>query len=164
MSTPSTPPQIGEKALLFALPNHDGVMTNPADSLGKYVIIYFYPKALTSGCTTQACDLRDNWEDFRKAGVSIFGISPDQPKILKKFKNDKELPFELLSDADHTMATAYDTWKQKSMYGRTYMGMMRDTYVLDPHGTVILVLHKANISTHAGLLLSAISKHSSRST
>jgi peroxiredoxin Q/BCP len=148
MTTPSLPPQIGAKAPLFALPNQNGELVNPSDSLGKYVVIYFYPKALTSGCTIQACELRDHSAELSAANTIVFGISPDAPKLLLKFKNDKNLPFELLSDAEHKMALAYDTWKEKSMYGRTYMGMMRDSYVLDPSGIIIGVLRKVSPTTH----------------
>jgi thioredoxin-dependent peroxiredoxin len=153
-----TRPNVGDKAPLFKLPNQDGVMTDVADSLGQLIVIYFYPKALTSGCTVQACDLRDNWKLLEKQGIRVFGISPDAPNLLKKFQHVEQLPFPLLSDAEHKVAELYGTWQEKSMYGRKYMGMARDSFLLGRDGTVIKVLQKVKPSEHIGQIIEAFSK------
>jgi peroxiredoxin Q/BCP len=156
-----TRPTVGEKAPLFSLPNQDGITVNLADSLGRFVVIYFYPKALTPGCTTQACGLRDNWKTLTHQGLTVFGISPDSPKLLHKFKEKESLPFDLLSDTEHKVADIYGTWVEKSMYGRKYMGMARDTFILGPDGTVINVLQKVQPGQHVEAILKAVSVFSS---
>ena len=158
-----TRPQIGEKAPLFQLPNQDGVMTDVAVSLGQFVVIYFYPKASTPGCTTQACGFRDNWKLLADKGIKVFGISPDAPKLLRKFKENEQLPFDLLSDSEHKIAEIYGTWVEKSMYGRSYMGMARDTFIIDPHGTVISMLHKVKPTEHISDIMKVIDRFSSPS-
>ncbi|RYG62138.1 MAG: thioredoxin-dependent thiol peroxidase [Alphaproteobacteria bacterium] len=152
-----TRPGVGDKAPLFKLPNQDGVMTDLADSLGQLVVIYFYPKALTSGCTVQACDLRDSWKVLQKQGIRVYGISPDQPKLLKNFQEVEQLPFDLLSDNDHKVAELYGTWQEKSMYGRKYMGMARDSFLIGRDGTVISVLQKVKPAEHVGQIIEAFS-------
>jgi peroxiredoxin Q/BCP len=147
----------GDPAPIFALPNQDDIMTDLAVSLGQFVVIYFYPKAMTSGCTTQACSIRDNWTLLSDKGIKVFGISPDKPKILKKFKELEKLPFDLLSDGEHTAAKLYGTWIEKSMYGRSYMGMSRDTFIIKPDGTLLSVLRKVKPSEHVDIILKALS-------
>ncbi len=154
-----TRPTVGDKAPLFKLMNQDGVMTDLADSLGQLVVIYFYPKALTSGCTVQACGLRDNWKTLENQGIKVFGISPDQPKLLKKFQEVEQLPFDLLSDFEHKVAELYGTWQEKSMYGRKYMGMARDSFLLGRDGTVIEVLQKVKPAEHVDAILKAFSAY-----
>lgn len=154
-----TLPSIGTHAPGFTLPNQDGTLIKLADLLGQFVVIYFYPKALTSGCTVQACAIRDNWEQLQRSGTHVIGISPDSPKLLKKFKDTENLPFDLLSDSEHKVAEAYGTWQQKSMYGRTYMGMARDTFILDQKGTIISVLRKVSPATHIHDVMTVISQH-----
>jgi len=153
--------QIGSFAPNFSLYDQDEKLVNLKDSLGKFMVIYFYPKALTPGCTTQACDIRDNWQQLLDLGVIVYGISPDKPKLLNKFKVQENLPFTLLSDFEHQVAERYGTWQEKSMYGRKYMGMARDTYILDRLGMIIGVLHKVKPADHIKDVLAIISKHSS---
>lgn len=150
---------VGDKAPLFGLPNQDSTTIHLADLLGRFVVIYFYPKAMTPGCTTQACGIRDNWSKLQGINTTVLGISPDAPKLLKKFKDVENLPFDLLSDSNHSVAEAYGTWQEKSMYGRTYMGMARDTLVLDPNGTIIGVLQKVKPATHMDDVLDIIHSH-----
>lgn len=154
-----TTPLVGAKAPPFTLSDQDGNMRNLKDYLGQFVVIYFYPKAMTPGCTTQACGIRDNWKTLTDKGVQVLGISPDAPKLLNKFKDTYVLPFDLLSDSEHTVAEAYGTWQEKSMYGKKYMGVMRDTFVLDPDGTIISVLQKATPKTHVDDILKVIDSH-----
>lgn len=156
-----TRPDVGDKAPLFKLPNQDGVMTDVADSLGQLIVIYFYPKAMTSGCTVQACDLRDNWKTLEKQGIRVFGISPDAPNLLKKFQEVENLPFPLLSDAEHKVAELYGTWQEKSMYGRKYMGMARDSFLIGRDGTIIKMLQKIKPSEHVGQILEAFYEYDS---
>lgn len=139
-------------------------MTDLKDSLGQFVVIYFYPKALTPGCTTQACDLRDNWKKLQHEGISVFGVSPDAPKLLRKFKDVENLPFDLLSDSEHIAANLYETWVEKSMYGRKYMGMARDSFLLAPDGRVFSVLQKVQPGEHVEKILKAVSQYKSQNT
>lgn len=155
-----TRPKVGDKAPLFQLLNQDGEMSDLAGSLGQFVVIYFYPKASTPGCTTQACGIRDNWRLLSDKGIKVFGISPDAPKLLKKFKVTEDLPFDLLSDSDHEVAKTYETWLEKSMYGRNYMGMARDTFILAPDRTVLAVLQKVKPAEHVNDILKAIFDYS----
>ncbi|PZP40009.1 MAG: thioredoxin-dependent thiol peroxidase [Pseudomonas fluorescens] len=151
-----TQPAVGDLAPTFTLLNQDENPVNPLDSLSRFVVIYFYPKALTSGCTVQACAIRDNWNDLINRGITIYGVSPDSPKLLRKFKDSENLPFDLLSDPEHTAAEFYGTWQEKSMYGRKYMGMARQTFIVGPDKTIIITMHKVNTSTHVSDLIKAI--------
>ena len=139
---------VGEKAPLFTLQNQDKELTSLDSYAGKWVLIYFYPKALTSGCTVQACALRDAKNDLKKLGLEVLGISPDKPELLKKFEQNDQLNFTLLGDTDHTVAESYGTWGEKSMYGRTYMGMTRASFLVDPSGVVQAVWPKVDPKTH----------------
>jgi thioredoxin-dependent peroxiredoxin len=129
-------PIIGTPAPSFSLPDQTGTLHNLSDYRGQWVITYFYPKALTSGCTTQACTLRDNMAALKALNCVVLGISPDAPALLAKFVEKEGLNFTLLGDQEHKMADAYGAWQQKSMYGRTYMGMVRMTVLIDPIGVV----------------------------
>lgn len=129
-------PTIGQSAPPFNLPDEEGTLTNLKDYLSKWVLIYFYPKAMTPGCTVQACTLRDGGETLKALNCSVLGISPDKPALLKKFIENEKLTFKLLSDSDHLMAENYGAWQQKSMYGRSYMGMARMSVLVDPQGIV----------------------------
>lgn len=115
---------------------------------GSWVVLYFYPKDDTSGCTAEACDFRDAMSDLTKHGVTVVGVSPDSPKSHDKFKAKYDLNFTLVSDEDHAICEAYETWKQKSMYGRTYMGVERTTYIIDPAGKVAATFEKVKVSGH----------------
>lgn len=127
----------------------DGGGTFALSSLkGSWVVLYFYPKDDTSGCTAEACDFRDAMSDLTKHGVTVVGVSPDSPKSHDKFKAKYDLNFTLVSDEDHAICEAYETWKQKSMYGRTYMGVERTTYIIDPAGKVAATFEKVKVSGH----------------
>jgi peroxiredoxin Q/BCP len=127
-----------------------------SDLRGRNVVLYFYPKAATSGCTIQACGVRDHRADYEKAGAVVLGVSPDPPRKLAKFAADEDLDFTLLSDEDHAVAEAYGVWVQKSMYGRTYMGNERTTFVIDPEGRIKQVLRKVKPAEHDDLVLGAL--------
>jgi peroxiredoxin Q/BCP len=122
------------------------------DLRGQTVVLYFYPKDDTPGCTTQACDLRDKWERFHAAGARIFGVSVDSIESHRKFIAKQGLPFALISDADKSIVQAYDVWVEKSMYGKKYMGTERTTFVIRPDGTIKTVFRKVKPSEHTGVL------------
>jgi thioredoxin-dependent peroxiredoxin len=124
----------GDKAPGFTLPDQDGNTVSLADFAGRKVLVYFYPKADTPGCTTQACGLRDILGDI--GDTAVLGISPDKPAKQKRFDEKYSLGFPLLADEDHTVAEAYGAWGEKSMYGRTYMGIIRSAYLVDENGDV----------------------------
>jgi peroxiredoxin Q/BCP len=126
----------GDAAPDFSLPDDSGGTTSLGDFAGSKLILYFYPKAFTPGCTTQACDFRDNHAAFQKAGYRIVGVSPDAPDRLAKFKAKHKLPFTLVSDEDHGVAEAYGAWGTKKNYGREYEGLIRSTFIVDETGTV----------------------------
>ncbi len=123
---------------------------------GKNVILYFYPKADTPGCTKEACEFRDTSPKFSKANTVIVGVSPDPEKAQANFKAKFDLPFTLLADTDHRAAEAYGVWKEKSMYGKTYMGIERTTFVIDPEGKVKKIFTKVKVEGHAEEVLAAI--------
>lgn len=119
-----------------------------ADYLGTWVVIYFYPKAMTPGCTTQACALRDGIKTLKEHNFNVVGISPDTPERLRRFDAQENLGFTLLSDPDHTIADTYGTWQQKTLYGKTYMGMTRSTFLVDPHGIIRKIWPKVDPKKH----------------
>lgn len=134
--------KVGDKAPPFSLPDQEGNTTSLADFRGRKLLLYFYPKADTPGCTKQACGIRDSLEDLTEAGVTPVGISPDQPARQKKFDDKYALGFPLLSDPDHTVAQAYGAWGRKSMYGKTYEGIIRSSFLIDEKGTILQVAYK----------------------
>ncbi|HUQ91206.1 MAG TPA: thioredoxin-dependent thiol peroxidase [Bryobacteraceae bacterium] len=146
----------GDTAPAIELPADDGSMFELTSAKGKNIIVYFYPKADTPGCTTEACEFRDAFPDFRGAGAVVLGVSPDAPKTLAKFKTKFGLPFMLLSDAAHTVAEAYGVWTEKSMYGRKYMGMERTTFLIGPDGKVRNIFRKVKAAGHAEQVLAAL--------
>jgi peroxiredoxin Q/BCP len=123
---------------------------------GRPVVIYFYPKDNTPGCTRQACDIRDAWGDFERAGAVVLGISPDGEASHAKFKAKFGLPFTLLADPDHAVSEAYGVWKQKSFAGRKYMGVERSTFVVAPSGTVARVMRNVDPKAHAADVLAVL--------
>ena len=129
--------QPGDPAPCFNLPDQHGNTVSLNDFKGNLVLLYFYPKADTPGCTTQACCLRDAMPDFDKSGVKICGVSPDQPKEQQKFAEKYSLPFPLLSDPDHVVADAYGAWGEKSMYGKKYFGIIRSSFLIDQDGVIL---------------------------
>jgi peroxiredoxin Q/BCP len=149
--------EAGQKAPEFTLPDQDGNDVSLADFRGQTVVLYFYPKADTPGCTTQACGVRDHLPDFSGAGAAVLGISPDAVSRVKKFHDGQRLNFTLLADADHAVCDAYGVWGEKSMYGKTYFGALRSTFVIDGEGTVVHVIEKASPKTHADDVLALLS-------
>lgn len=141
------------KAPLFNLPDQDNTFHSLEAYIGKWLIIYFYPKDDTPGCTKEACNFRDNGEDFRKKGVSIIGISKDSTKSHKKFADKYNLNFPLLSDPDHTTIEAYGAWGKKKFMGREYDGIFRNTYVINPKGEIVKEYTGINPLTHSAQIL-----------
>jgi peroxiredoxin Q/BCP len=150
-------PAAGDPAPDFELPNQDGEPVRLSDLRGKRTVLYFYPKADTPGCTTQACGIRDRVEDYDAAGAVVLGVSPDPVKAVKKFHDKQGLNFTLLADEDHAVAEQYGVWVEKSMYGKTYMGNERTTFVIGEDGKVAEVLRKVKPKEHDGLVLGALS-------
>lgn len=138
----------GKKAPDFSLVNETGERVTLADFKGQHVILYFYPKDMTPGCTTEACDFRDKHEDFSKLNVVVLGISPDDVKKHVKFIDKHGLPFSLLVDEDHAVAEAYGVWVLKKMYGREYMGIERSTFLIDAEGNLIKAWRKVRVKNH----------------
>jgi peroxiredoxin Q/BCP len=145
--------EAGQPAPDFSLPADDGSTVGLSDLAGTTVVLYFYPKDDTSGCTTQACGLRDMSADYDAAGVRVIGVSPDPVASHVKFRDKHDLPFTLLSDVDHAVAEAYGVWVEKSMYGRTYMGVERSTFVIGPDGVLKEALYKVKPKGHAASVL-----------
>jgi peroxiredoxin Q/BCP len=146
----------GDKAPNFTLPDQHGEKVKLSDLRGETVVLYFYPKANTSGCTTQACGVRDRRADYKKAGARVIGISPDEVKDIDKFAGRYDLDFTLLADAGHAVAEKYGTWVEKSMYGRKYMGVQRATFIIDPKGKIAKVFPKVSPKKHDDLVLKAL--------
>jgi peroxiredoxin Q/BCP len=148
----------GDEAPGFELPDQDGSPVRLSDLRGRPVVVYFYPKAETSGCTVQACGVRDRRADYESAGARVLGISPDPVKKIKKFHDKEGLNFNLLADEDHAVAEAYGVWAQKSMYGRTYWGNERTTFIVDSEGRVADVLRKVKPAEHDERVLKALER------
>ncbi len=146
----------GESAPDFELPDQEGRPVKLSELRGKPVVVYFYPKAATPGCTVQACGVRDHEADYKQAGAVVLGISPDPVRKIKKFADDQTLAFPLLSDEDHAVAEAYGVWVQKSMYGRTYWGNERTTFVIGSDGRVSEVLRKVKPAQHDEQVIAAL--------
>jgi len=148
--------EAGQAAPDFELPDQDGRAVKLSDLRGQNVVVYFYPKADTPGCTTQACGVREHHEDYAKASAVVLGISPDPVEKVKKFHEKQELNFSLLADADHAVAETFGVWVEKSMYGRKYFGNERTTFVIDTGGLVSEVLRKVKPAEHDELVLGAL--------
>ncbi|HEY3865061.1 MAG TPA: thioredoxin-dependent thiol peroxidase [Solirubrobacteraceae bacterium] len=146
----------GDQAPDFELPDQDGNPVKLSDLRGQPVVVYFYPKADTPGCTVQACGVRDHRADYAKVGSVVLGISPDTVKKVKKFHEKYDLDFALLADEDHAVAESYGVWSTKSMYGKTYKGNERTTFVIDSDGKVAEVLRKVKPAEHDALVLAAL--------
>jgi peroxiredoxin Q/BCP len=146
----------GDEASDFELPDQDGRPVKLSDFRGQPVVVYFYPKASTPGCTTQACGVRDHRADYEQANAIVLGISPDPVTKVKKFHEKEGLNFPLLADEGHRVADAYGVWVEKSMYGKTYFGNERTTFVIDPYGKVAEVLRKVKPAEHDALVLKAL--------
>jgi peroxiredoxin Q/BCP len=148
--------QPGAQAPDFELADQNGHPVKLSDLKGQTVVLYFYPRADTPGCTTQACGIRDRSAEYDATGARVIGVSPDEPVALKKFAGKFDLDFTLLGDADHAVADAYGAWGEKSMYGKKYMGMLRSTFIIDPDGKIAKVLPKVQPKKHDDLVLKAL--------
>ncbi len=149
-------PVEGDKAPDFALPDQSGDEVKLSDLRGETVVLYFYPRADTPGCTTQACGVRDRRAEYEAAGARVLGASPDSVEAVKKFAGKYDLDFTLLADADHAVAEAYGAWVEKSMYGKKYMGVQRCTFIVGPDGKIAKVFPKVSPKTHDDLVLKAL--------
>jgi thioredoxin-dependent peroxiredoxin len=149
----------GKKAPAFSLKDQAGQTVKLAELKGHYVVVYFYPKDDTPGCTVEACSFRDEHTKLQKAGAVVLGVSPDDEKSHQKFIKKHSLPFQLLVDADHAMAEKYGAWGEKNMYGKKYMGILRSTVLIDPEGKVAKVWPKVKPDGHAEDVLASIKAH-----
>jgi peroxiredoxin Q/BCP len=140
--------KVGAKAPAFKVPDESGKLVSLASLKGKKVVLYFYPKDMTPGCTQESCDFRDNFARLKKMGVEVFGVSKDSQNSHVKFIGKNNLPFSLLADEDGKMCEAYGVWKEKSLYGRKYMGIERTTVVIDEQGKVSHVYPKVSVKGH----------------
>ena len=141
-------PAIGKSAPSFSLPDQNGNIVTLESLKGKTVVLYFYPKAMTPGCTVQACSLRDSQSELNKLGVVVLGVSPDPVNKLQKFIEKETLNFTLLSDLDHAVAERYGSWGLKKFMGREYMGILRQTFIIDGEGTLRCVMDDVKTKTH----------------
>lgn len=141
-------PKVGSKAPAFSLTDQNGKTVALKDFAGKTVVLYFYPKAMTPGCTVQACGLRDTQAELAAKGAVAIGISPDSPARLKKFETKESLSFTLLGDEDHAVAEKYGVWALKKFMGRESMGILRTTFIIDPQGKIAHVMAKVNTKSH----------------
>jgi peroxiredoxin Q/BCP len=146
-------PEIGKPAPAFTANNQHGNTVSLADFSGKKLVLYFYPKDDTPGCTAEACSLRDNYDTLISQGYAIVGVSPDDEKKHTKFITKYNLPFDLLADTDNAIALAYGVWVEKSMYGRKYMGIARTTFVMNENGILEEIIEKVDTKNHAQQLL-----------
>ncbi|MDX5435877.1 MAG: thioredoxin-dependent thiol peroxidase [Pontibacter sp.] len=144
---------IGDKAPEFEGKDQNGNVVKLSDYGGKKVILYFYPKDNTSGCTAQACNLRDNYSDLQQQGYEVIGVSTDSEKSHQNFISKHELPFTLIADTDKQLVEQYGVWQEKSMYGRKYMGTMRYTFVIDENGIIQDIITKVKTKEHTGQIL-----------
>ena len=149
-------PRAGDAAPEFTLPSDRGGDVSLESLRGRPVVLYFYPKDDTSGCTTQACEFRDSWAEVQARGAVVLGVSPDSVASHQKFRDKFSLPFPLLADADHAVAEAYGVWGEKSMYGRKYQGILRTTFIIDPAGRIAHVFEKVKPRGHAAEVLDAL--------
>ena len=148
---------VGDTAPDFTLPDQNGDSVTLSSLHGQPVVVYFYPKADTPGCTTQACGIRDHRTDYEKLNARVLGISPDPVKPIAKFVEKQQLNFTLLSDEDHKVAEEYGVWVEKSMYGRTYYGNERTTFVIGPDGVITHIFRKVKPAEHDEKVLAALS-------
>ncbi len=145
--------EIGTKAPDFSLPDQNGKIHTLSEYAGKKVILYFYPKDSTPGCTAEACDLRDNYQRFISLGYEILGVSKDSEASHRKFIEKYQLPFPLLSDKESEVQKAYDAWGLKKFMGREFMGTLRKTFVIDENGVIVDIIEKVNTKAHTQQLL-----------
>ncbi|MCW2588350.1 MAG: peroxiredoxin [Mycobacterium sp.] len=144
--------EVGDKAPAFSLPNADGKPVKLSDFTGRKVVVYFYPAASTPGCTKQACDFRDSLAQLNEAGLDVIGISPDKPEKLAKFRDAESLTFPLLSDPERSVLTAWGTFGEKTMYGKTVHGVIRSTFVVDEKGKIEVAQYNVKATGHVAKL------------
>ncbi len=147
------PLKIGDKVPSFSVPDHKGVLHSPEDYLGKKWVVFFYPKANTPGCTAEACDLRDHYEELQKAGYSLLGVSADNAKAQNNFVQKFNFQFPLLADTERTVIDAFGVWGPKKFMGREYDGIHRMTFIMNENGVVARVIEKVETKNHAAQLL-----------
>jgi thioredoxin-dependent peroxiredoxin len=150
--------QVNQPAPNFSLPDQEGKMHKLSDYKGKWVLVYFYPKDDTPGCTTEACSIRDNFPKFTSSALVVLGISKDSVASHKKFAEKYTLPFTLLSDESKEVIQAYDVWQEKNMMGKKYMGIVRTSFLIDPHGKIVKMYEKVKPEVHAKEVLEDIQK------
>jgi thioredoxin-dependent peroxiredoxin len=150
--------EVGEKAPDFELRDQNGDGVKLSDLTGQIVVLYFYPRADTPGCTTQACGVRDRRAEYKAAGARVLGVSPDTVEDVAGFAGKYDLDFTLLADADHAVAEAYGAWVEKSMYGKRYMGVQRCTFIVDREGKIAKVFPKVSPKTHDDVVLKALAE------
>lgn len=148
--------ETGAPAPQFTLPDQDGAPVSLADYAGKTVVLYFYPKADTPGCTVQACGVRDHLPNYAEAGAVVLAVSPDPVRAVKKFADKQSLDFTLLADEDHGVCERYGVWAEKSMYGRRFFGALRATFVIGPDGIVAHVIPRVTPRTHDDEVLAVL--------
>ncbi len=146
----------GQPAPEFSLADETGTLRRLADYRGQTIVLYFYPKDDTPGCTTEACNFRDDYSVYEKNGVTILGVSPDNPASHARFKQKFQLPFSLLADTDHALCEAYGVWGEKQFMGRAYMGALRTTFVIGPDGMIKKVFENVKPADHSAEVLAAI--------
>lgn len=152
----TTMPNVGDSAPTFTLKNDVGEDVALDAMAGRRIVLYFYPKDDTPGCTTQACSLRDGWADVEALDVTLFGISPDSPASHAKFRAKFDLPYSLLADEGHAVAEAYGVWVEKSMYGKKYMGVERSTFIIGPDGKIEHALRNVKPGEHLELIITTL--------
>ena len=149
----------GDKAPDFTSKDQDGNPVKLSDHKGQKVVLYFYPKDDTPGCTKEACSFRDADDVYRKKGIKVFGVSTDDEKSHQKFISKFQLPFDLLADTDKSIVESYGVWGEKSMYGKKYMGTNRKTFLIDEDGRIAKIFDKVNVEQHADEVLQAFGEH-----
>lgn len=149
---------VNKKAPSYVLQDQNGEKKSVREYKGQYVLVYFYPRDLTPGCTTEACEFRDRMNDAVAAGLQVIGVSADTVETHKKFADKHQLTFPLLADVDKKMIEAYGVWKEKKMYGKTYMGISRESFLIDPTGTVVHHYPKVKPATHAAEVIAEVQK------
>lgn len=154
----SAVPTVGTMAPAFTLEDQDGNPVSLEGQRGRWVVLYFYPEDDTPACTTQACDLRDSWSALQESGVAVLGVSPDDAASHRKFRDKYQLPFPLLVDEGHRVAERYGAWGEKQLYGRTYIGLIRTTVIIDPDGRVAQVFPRTRAAGHAARILAALER------
>jgi peroxiredoxin Q/BCP len=149
--------KVGDRAPAISAPDENGALITLEEFRGKKVVLYFYPKDNTPGCTAESCDLRDNYAKFMEEGFEIIGVSPDSQQSHVKFKAKYDLPFRLISDEDHKVLMDYDAWGEKKMYGKTYMGVLRKTFIINEEGFIEKIIEKVKTKEHSKQIFAELS-------